>query len=75
MVGAEEGGPTMTSLSSAVLVVLSFSCLCNNSALLFPAKRLIVTCSSPPCECVKSLGVNEILVDIVQGAYFTVILC
>lgn len=47
VVGAEEGGPTMTSLSCAALVVPSFSCLCNNSTPPFSTKCLIVTCSSP----------------------------
>lgn len=43
MLGTEEGGLIMTSSTSAGLVVLSFSCSYNNSAL-----RLTVACSS---EC------------------------
>ncbi len=50
VVGAGEGGPTMSSLSSAVLVVLSFSCLCNNSTLPLSTKHLVVTCSSQTTE-------------------------
>lgn len=50
MVGTEEGGPTMTSLSSAVPVVLSFSCSYNNSTLPFSADCLTVTCSSRTVE-------------------------
>lgn len=50
MVGTEEGGPGMTSLSSAVLVVLSLSCSYNDSPLLFAAECLMVTCSSQMTE-------------------------